>query len=85
MDVNNSKDVKAGIFGCFQEREVEKMARSPKSGCSCDSPESSPPREDSEEHRNEKLQGNIENAAKEKTEKSSSSLNSFLGVLLAKS
>ncbi len=38
MDVNNSKDRKESVFLCAEEEEVEKMARSPKSGCSCSPP-----------------------------------------------
>merc|ERR1712173_388356 len=36
MDVNNSKDAKDKVIMCTkEEEEVEKMARSPRSGCSC--------------------------------------------------
>ena len=36
MDVNNSKDAKDSVIICTkEEEEVEKMARSPRSGCSC--------------------------------------------------
>merc|ERR1711879_100193 len=40
MDVHNSKDVKQSVFVCPEEQEVEKMARSPKSACSCSPPTS---------------------------------------------
>ena len=36
MDVNNCKDAKDSVIMCTkEEEEVEKMARSPRSGCSC--------------------------------------------------
>ncbi len=46
MDVNNKKSVKESVFLCPEEFEAEKLARSPKSACSCSpnrSPTGSPP------------------------------------------
>ena len=71
MDVHNSKDVKQSVFVCPEEQEIEKMARSPKSACSC-SPPGSPEESDPENQ--------IEQSP------SSMKVNtSFSGVLLAKS
>ena len=51
MDVHNSKDGKEGVIFCTkEEEELEKLARSPKSGCSCSgSPPLSPESENKEE------------------------------------
>lgn len=71
MDVNNSKDRKESVFLCGEEDEVEKQARSPKSGCSC-SPPASPMADEEGENCN-----NPPNGVK--------NVNSFAGTLLVKS
>ena len=50
MDVNNSKDRKESVFLAAEEAEAEKLARSPKSGCSC-SPQGSPIGESQDEEK----------------------------------
>ena len=76
MDVHNSKDIKQSVFVCPEEQEIEKMARSPKSACSC-SPPGSPAIEESDDP---------EPVIEQSPPSSSMKVNtSFSGVLLAKS
>ena len=75
MDVHNNKDVKQSVFVCPEEQEVEKMARSPKSACSCSPPSSpiaNPEESDTDQNINE-------------TPNIKLNTTTFTGVLVAKS
>ena len=75
MDVHNSKDIKQSVFVCPEEHEIEKMARSPKSACSCSPPGSPIEESDPENHPIEQSPSSMK----------VSNTTSFSGVLLAKS
>ena len=63
------------VFQCFEENEVERSARSPKSACSC-----SPPESPNTSEAEEQVESPTNNAFHESPKKKPKS-NSFSGVL----
>merc|ERR1712156_1151140 len=81
MDVNNSKDAKDSVIICTkEEEEVEKMARSPRSGCSCSgTPPLSPSTENNTNENEEVIVEKIETESNSNFQPN----RSFTGTILA--